>query len=210
MRKEIWAIIKHVPLILLSYREGIYGHLETVNTNYDPFQIVRGMRADLWDAGRGRFAPPSFSETDQNQVRAASELFHWGGKINYFLTVEPGQCQCRGLDGKETLCLDANHLWMTEESANVGVSERSDNIDPWPLIMISECHHTCFIFSRDPAPPLDMRTSLQHQHIHWSSSKLSSDTNDFSWKWSVLRVCFIVPDSNNELLKALWTIVPYP
>ena len=101
--------------------------------------------------------------------------------------VSKGQCQCRGLDGKETLCLDANHLWMTEESANVGVSERSDNIDPWPLIMISECHHTCFIFSRDPAPPLDMRTSLQHQHNHRSSSKLSSDTNDFSWKWSVFK-----------------------
>ena len=121
----------------------------------------------------------------QNYLIGAVKHIFW--LSSYWRPVSKGQCQCRGLDGRGTLCLDANHLLMTEESANVGVSERSDNIDLWPLIMISECHHTCFIFSRDPAPPLDMRTSLQHQHIHWSSSKLSSDTNDFSWKWSVFK-----------------------
>ena len=195
MRKEIRAIIKHVPQSLLSYREEIYCHLETVLTNYDLFQIVRGMRVDLWHAGRVRFAPPSFSITDQTQVRVLIIRTILFGRWNPFSDClsshwrpdSRGRCQCRGLDGRETLCQDANHLWMTEESANVVVSERSDNIDLWPLIMISECHHTCFIFSRDPAPPLDMRTSLQHQRNHRSSSKLSSDTNDFSWKWSVFK-----------------------
>ena len=194
MRKEIWAIIKHVPLILLSYREGIYGHLETVKNQLWPISDCSRNESRLVRCGEGEVCATIIQ-------RDRPESGMWRHLQNYFIgvvkpflllsihwrPVSKGQCQCRGLDGKETLCLDANHLWMTEESANVGVSERSDNIDPWPLIMISECHHTCFIFSRARTPPLDMRTSLQHQHIHWSSSKLSSDTNDFSWKWSVFK-----------------------
>ena len=143
--------------------------------------------------GGGLRHPHSAPQTRLRFVSWSSELFYLGGETHSLIVSSHwrpdsrGRCQCRGLDGRETLCQDANHLWMTEESANVVVSERSDNIDLWPLIMISECHHTCFIFSRDPAPPLDMRTSLQHQHNHRSSSKLSSDTNDFSWKWSVFK-----------------------
>ena len=141
MRKEIRAIIKHVPQSLLSYREEIYCHLETILTNYyNSFQIVRGTRADLWHAGRGRFAPPSFSITDQTQVRVVIIRTILFGRWNLFSDclsshwrpASRDHCQCRGLDGRETLCQDANHLWMTEESANVVVSERSDNIDLWP------------------------------------------------------------------------------